>query len=660
MSKTQTKSTTDAPAHKPTMAESIRETVDSVVIAFVLAFLFRTFEAEAFVIPTGSMALTLMGDHKDLVCSQCQYPYRVSASDESPNSPGEQIEYNRDPDEWQRAHTVTSGVCPNCRYRMQFDDSKPENEAHPPDVPMQKSYKGDRILVTKYSYEFSDPQRWDVAVFKNPSQAKINYIKRVVGLPNEEVLIHRGDIYTAPLSGEGPKKYRPARKPHAKAIAMAQVVYDHDYVLPHLHELGWPQRWISEKAGNDELWRQSADMKSFDTDGRGGDEAWLRYQHYVPSDLDWDQMKEGKALDPAHRARLRPQLVTDFCEYNTERTREVAHALERNPAGATPAVSAFGLHWCADLLLECEVEFGAKVGDDAAVVLELVEGGRAFQCRLEPKSGTASLSISDLAAYHPTAKGVLSGTGKHRLRFANVDDQLLLWVDETPITFDGSTHYQSSAQLRSVNRNGVEQTADIEGEEGLPALDNVVPKAQDLASPAGIGVRGADVRVAHLRLLRDTYYIADSERERHSWFPLEEMKQAPINDYEANVFAEFAKARDQTRPHVGWTEQLLREFMSDVDTLPERWRALGFVTFPMGPDQFFVLGDNSPRSLDGRLWDDGIDRGGPAPFKEWFVKRELLIGKALFVYWPHALDHVPGTGIPFPLFPNFGRMRMIR
>ena len=34
----------------------IRETIESIVIAFVLAFLVRTFEAEAFVIPTGSMA----------------------------------------------------------------------------------------------------------------------------------------------------------------------------------------------------------------------------------------------------------------------------------------------------------------------------------------------------------------------------------------------------------------------------------------------------------------------------------------------------------------------------------------------------------------------------------------------------------------------------
>src|ERR1700754_2660815 len=68
-------------AIKP-QSHAFRETVESIVIAFVLAFLFRTFEAEAFVIPTGSMAPTLMGRHKDVECPKCGYHYEVSASEE--------------------------------------------------------------------------------------------------------------------------------------------------------------------------------------------------------------------------------------------------------------------------------------------------------------------------------------------------------------------------------------------------------------------------------------------------------------------------------------------------------------------------------------------------------------------------------------------------
>ena len=71
-----------SPAEPTSWARSFRETVESVVIAFILAFMFRTFEAEAFVIPTGSMAPTLQGRHKDIVCPQCGYEFRTGASEE--------------------------------------------------------------------------------------------------------------------------------------------------------------------------------------------------------------------------------------------------------------------------------------------------------------------------------------------------------------------------------------------------------------------------------------------------------------------------------------------------------------------------------------------------------------------------------------------------
>src|SRR5271157_1030030 len=82
---------------------AIRETVESVVIAFVLAFLFRTFEAEAFVIPTGSMAPTLMWKHKDVECPMCHYRYQVSASDDQRNN---------------RPAIVSGATCPMCRYTV--------------------------------------------------------------------------------------------------------------------------------------------------------------------------------------------------------------------------------------------------------------------------------------------------------------------------------------------------------------------------------------------------------------------------------------------------------------------------------------------------------------------------------------------------------------
>src|SRR5215813_7542404 len=59
-----------------------RESVESVVVV-VVAFLLWSFEAEGFVIPTGSMAPTLMGRHKDVTCPECGYVYTVNADRES-------------------------------------------------------------------------------------------------------------------------------------------------------------------------------------------------------------------------------------------------------------------------------------------------------------------------------------------------------------------------------------------------------------------------------------------------------------------------------------------------------------------------------------------------------------------------------------------------
>src|SRR5262245_15435056 len=63
--------------------QSARETVESIVVAVILAFLFRGFVAEAFVIPTGSMAPTLQGRHMDVICSECGHQYRTGASVEN-------------------------------------------------------------------------------------------------------------------------------------------------------------------------------------------------------------------------------------------------------------------------------------------------------------------------------------------------------------------------------------------------------------------------------------------------------------------------------------------------------------------------------------------------------------------------------------------------
>jgi len=140
--------------------ESVMTTLDWILVAFILALTFRAFVMEAFRIPTGSMAETLRGDHYPVRCLQCGYRFDVG-NDSYGSLPPQ---------------------CPSCGAGL------PEQ----PPVPVAN---GDRILVLKMLYQFVEPQRWDVVVFKNPVDPRENYIKRMIGLPGETVQIIDGDIY---------------------------------------------------------------------------------------------------------------------------------------------------------------------------------------------------------------------------------------------------------------------------------------------------------------------------------------------------------------------------------------------------------------------------------------------------------------------------------
>lgn len=53
--------------------------------------------------------------------------------------------------------------------------------------------KGDLVLGTRYNADSVD--RYDVAIFKNPDDESVYYIKRVIGLPGETITIEDGKVY---------------------------------------------------------------------------------------------------------------------------------------------------------------------------------------------------------------------------------------------------------------------------------------------------------------------------------------------------------------------------------------------------------------------------------------------------------------------------------
>lgn len=53
---------------------------------------------------------------------------------------------------------------------------------------------GDNLIVDRFSYHFSDPERFDIIVFPYKHQANTYYIKRIIGLPGETVKIDEDGI----------------------------------------------------------------------------------------------------------------------------------------------------------------------------------------------------------------------------------------------------------------------------------------------------------------------------------------------------------------------------------------------------------------------------------------------------------------------------------
>lgn len=220
--------------------DTIKETFESIVIAFVLAFVFRAYVVEAFVIPTGSMAPTLLGRHVRVACSQCGYRYAVDTPLRHEAFPALQHD--------------SEASCPMCHYVNMLPIGT-------------RISAGDRILVHKYIYSISQPRRWDVAVFKAPYAPDINFIKRIVGLPNERLWLIEGNVYTQPRGEGHDAVWRIARKTDRPGVQWTvwQPIYHSRYVpldggygSPGRTNHPWQLPWVAD------------DTQAWDLDGRRG------------------------------------------------------------------------------------------------------------------------------------------------------------------------------------------------------------------------------------------------------------------------------------------------------------------------------------------------------------------------------------------------------
>ncbi len=188
---------------------SIPETLQSLIVAFALAMAVRSFVTEGFVIPTGSMAPTLLGQHTRYMSPITGYSYPLDIQPAYEQSYSNYIWGLADP-----MVSIDAGMSSTSSAPLQ-----------------SRTRSGDRVLVLKFLYALQEPQRWDVVVFKNPTDPSgdaANFIKRLVGLPNEQLLMVDGDVFTAPL-GADRSEFKVARKPEHVQRAVWQKVYDSDF-----------------------------------------------------------------------------------------------------------------------------------------------------------------------------------------------------------------------------------------------------------------------------------------------------------------------------------------------------------------------------------------------------------------------------------------------
>ncbi|MBM4125070.1 MAG: signal peptidase I [Nitrospira sp.] len=124
----------------PSRKSILREYAEAIIVAMLLAFAIRVFMVQAFKIPSGSMIPTLqIGDH--ILVSKLSYGIQWPA---------------------------------DCKVRMTF-----------PPVTCYTS----RTLVS-----FGQPERGDVIVFRYPEDEEKDFIKRIVGLPGDQIEIRNKTV----------------------------------------------------------------------------------------------------------------------------------------------------------------------------------------------------------------------------------------------------------------------------------------------------------------------------------------------------------------------------------------------------------------------------------------------------------------------------------
>jgi signal peptidase I len=255
------------------------------------------------------------------------------------------------------------------------------------------------------------------------------------------------------------------------------VVWDNDRqprdpagaIPPRWEVVGSGGRWNADNARQPRAFQHAGDPLD-----------WVRYQHNV-----WRKDQVGRVPWRWSDQDIAPPAagpVDNMLGYNA--------GIDLNPLTGEPQPRDTGRDstmWVGDLCLECEAEFAAG----AEVVLELSKGVNRFRATF----GNGQVALGRVGEQGPKAFGTPTrpcnvNAGTHKLRFANIDCRLWVWVDGKRIDFGPEGDYIP------VERTGYDP--DDTQKEGWV-------RENDIDAPAQIGARGS-ATVRAIKLHRDIYY----------------------------------------------------------------------------------------------------------------------------------------------------------
>lgn len=381
---------------KPNQASKpvgIKETLTSLTIAFMLAFVFRGFVIEGFIIPTGSMAPTLLGKHVRFESPYSGYSWTTGPWDRV------RIGGNTDPLPKQGGQPRGGGS-----NTPPLTPTDPMTGIELSGQTDRRLAAGDRVFVLKYLPGLHQPERWDVVVFKNPSTHE-NYIKRLIALPGEQLALVDGDVFyrqfeSGKTAESGPDAWREnswsiARKDERTQRTMMLPVFDSRY-SPITPEPSYRPPFSPDNVG---AWSGVETSNTWSYTGTG------------PTQLFWNNRRP----------------ITDSYAYNQDNP---GIKLDANPGD--PNIRLRRPYPVSDISVSVAVE----PGSDSLTVSPVIQArGFIFEGVIDAASGTAgvrmrpddqpeSWTVLDSAEYTKLSSGRVT-----EVEFWHVDQALWLFVD---------------------------------------------------------------------------------------------------------------------------------------------------------------------------------------------------------------------------------------